>query len=175
MLVVRMHGNLCAAAGLAHDSFSNDNAVRHLGHLGLEELDEEVRMRAGEPDERATHALVHAKEYRPHALALAVSLTGYLFVVGENGGRAAEIHIKIPAFETLDVSCYYLTFTLAIFGNNARTLRFANLLHDDLFCGLCGDAAEVLSCFKWKGNFLVQDCVFLNTLCVFYHYVLLWI
>src|SRR3989344_3684104 len=138
-----MHGYLGAATRLANEPFHFDDSARHFWHLCLKKFSEESRVRAGEADECAANSLVDAQKQRAHALTLAVSLARDLLVVREDSRRATEIDKEVAALEALDVASDYLTFALAIFRDDGRSLRFADLLHDDLLRGLCGDATEI--------------------------------
>src|SRR3989338_5286773 len=106
------------------------------------------------------------------ARTLSVSLARYLFIIGKNGGCAAEVHIEIAALKALNVACDYFSLALAIFGDYACALRLAYFLHYDLLCRLCGDTAEFLTRLKREGNLLVQHRVFFNASSVFDHDVL---
>ena len=172
VLVIREDGYFGAAAGLAHDCLDRNDAARHFGHFRLEEFRQKLRVRTRKADEGAAHAFVDAQEERAYALALTVPLAGYLLVVRENGGRAAEVDIEIAALETLDVAGDYFTLTLAVFGDDGSALRLADLLHDDLLGRLRRDAAEFLARLKREGYLLVELGIFLDAARIRYHDVL---
>src|SRR3989344_7323754 len=167
-----MYSYLRAASGLAYDALRLDDAVRHFRNFSLKKFYKELRVRTSEADERAPCALVNAEKQGAHALALTVPLTRYLFVVGEYRRRTAEVDVHISTLEALDVACHYLAFSFSVFGNDGSALRFADFLHDDLFRGLRGDAAEIIVRFEREGYLLVEHGIFFDASRVFYHDVL---
>src|SRR3989344_174061 len=167
-----MHGYLRTASRLADDAFRFDDAVRHFRNFSLKKFYKELRVRTSEADERAPCAFVNAEKQGAHALALTIPLTRYLFVVGEYRRRTAEVDVQISALEALDMAGHYLALALAVFGNDGSALRFADFLHDDLLCGLRGDAAEIIVRFEWEGYLLVEHGVFFDASRVFNHDVL---
>src|SRR3989344_6686841 len=167
-----MYSYLRTAPRFADDAFRFDDAVRHFRNFSLKKFYKELRVRTSEADERAPCALVNAEKQGAHALALTVPLTRYLFVVGEYCCRTAEVDVQISALEALDVACHYLAFSFSVFGNDGSALCFAHLLHNDLLCGLRGDAAEIIVRFEREGYLLVEHGIFFDAPCVLYHDVL---
>jgi hypothetical protein len=175
VFVIAFHRDLRAASWFAHDTFHFNDAACEFGHFGLKKFCEKARVRAREPDKSAACAFVHAQKKGAHALALPVALTGYLLVVGEDRGRAAEVYVEVAALEALHVARYDVALALAVFRNDARALRLAHFLQDDLLCGLRRDATEILARFERKTDLLIELRVFFDAAGVFEHDVLLCI
>src|SRR3989344_2230974 len=172
VLVARFDGYLRAAAGFAHDAFHFDNAACHFRHFCLEQFCEKARVRARETDEGASYAFVDAQKKRAHALALAIALARYLFVVGQYGGRASEVDEKVSALETLDVTGHYLALPFSVFGDDGSAFRFAHFLHDDLLGGLCRDTPEIFARLERERYLFVELRIFFDASRVFEHDVL---
>ena len=81
---------------------------------------------------------------------MSIALARNLFVVGEDRCRATEIDVEITAFEALDVTHDDFAFAGAVFLDDRSALRFTNLLHDDLFGCLSGDATEIFLSLERK-------------------------
>ena len=93
------------------------------------------------------------------ALALAIALAWYLFVVGQNAGRAPEVYINIAALHALHGAGNNFSLAFAELGNNRNLLRLADFLDDHLFCGLRGDAPVPFLTFKREDEFVADFCV----------------
>jgi hypothetical protein len=173
VFVVGKYRDLCARAWLTNDRFDFYDAEAISGTSVSKSL---VKNFGCERERRMNVPRTPSstrKSKCADALALAIALARDLFVVGKYRGRAAEVDEKIAAFKTLHVAGHDLAFALAVLFYDRSALCFADFLHDHLFGGLCGDAAEIFASLEWERNFFVELRVFFHALRVLEHDVLL--
>ncbi len=80
-----------------------------------------------------------------NAVANAVAFEARLLAFGQTGFGLAEIDHQIETFDALDGGVDEFADAVGVFAINGFALGFADLLKDDLFGGLGGDAAERVS------------------------------
>src|SRR5262249_53077210 len=149
--VVRQHGDLGAAAGIAGHRLDLDDAVVDLRHLLGEQLGHEVGMRARQEDLRPARLLAHALPERTHAVAVAEGLARQQLVAPQHGLSATEIDADVSELDALDQAVDDLALAVLVLVELTLALGLAHLLHDHLLGRLGGDAAKI------DGRQLVDD------------------
>src|SRR5258706_356417 len=120
-------------------------SVVDLRHFHLEELDEQPRIGTRENDLRPFRLRVHVDDDRLDAVALRVALGARLLRARDDPlGLAIEVDDHVPALEALDVTVLQLASLADEFVVHLLPLGLADLLVENLFGRLRGDAAEVL-------------------------------
>src|SRR5258705_401579 len=127
---------------LAHAAPDLDGAVVDLGHLHLEELDEQGRIRAADHDLRALGRLQDLDDGHAHAVARLVGLGPALLLAREQRLRAPDVDHEVAHLLALDDAVDHLAHAAGVLGEDVVALRLPDLLEDDLLRGLGRDAAE---------------------------------
>ena len=114
-----------------------------LGHLELEELDEEFGRGARQKQLRAARHRFDFLEQRPDAVAGAQALARDHRRLRQQRLGVAEIQDGVAALQAFDDPRDHLTHAAAIKIDDQLALGLAHLLHDDLLRGLGRDAPEL--------------------------------
>ena len=142
--VVGGHGHLRAMAWLAGAGLDLDDAVGDLGHLELEQLEDEARMRAGHDDLGALGRLAHLDDVGLEAGVGLGPLVGHLLGLGQQGLDPAEVEQRVAAVALLDDAGDDVALAPGVLLVLHLALGLADALGHHLAGGLGGDAAEVL-------------------------------
>src|SRR5581483_3269108 len=153
--VVRRDGDLGASTGLACRALHLDDALVDLGHLLLEELDQETGMRPREDDLRALSRELDVQDERADAIALTIALARDLLLLGEDRVGATEVHDDVLLLEPLDDAREELALPALELVVDDVALGVPDALDDVLLRRLGGDPPELLR--RQLGEQLVAD------------------
>src|SRR5881409_2981652 len=126
-----------------------------LGHLLLEELDQQPRVGAREDDLRPLAGELDVEDVGADAVALAVALARDLLLLGEDGVGAPQVHDDVFLLEALHDAGEELALAPLELVVDDIALGVAHALDDVLLRGLGGDAPELLG--RELGEQLVAD------------------
>ena len=141
--VLRDHGDLGAAAGIARHRADFDDAVIDFRHFLGEQPHHELRMRARQEDLRPAGFAAHVVDIGADAIAGAEALARDHLVAAHDAFGTAEIDHDRAEFDALDDAVDHFADAILVFLELALALGVAHLLHDHLLGGLGGDAAEI--------------------------------
>ena len=131
-------------AGLAGDLLDLDDAVHDLGHLELEQLLDEVGVRARADDLRPPRRAADLHDVGLHPGAVVVALPRHLLRLRQERLDAlAEVEQHVARVGLLDDRRDDVALPARILAVGDLALRLPDPLQDDLLGGLGGDAAEV--------------------------------
>src|SRR5260221_8411713 len=142
VLLAGDHRDLGPLPRLAHAAPDLDGAVVDLGHLHLEELDEQGGIGAADHDLWSLGRLQDLDDGHAHAVARLVGLGPALLLAREQRLRAPEVDHEVAHFLALDDPVDHLAHAAGVLGEDVVPLRLPDLLEDDLLRGLGRDAAE---------------------------------
>ena len=128
--------------GLARRGLDPHDALVHLRHLLLEELDQELEAGPREHDLRALRGLVDVDHVGPDAVVRPVVLAGHLLLQGQHGLGAAEVDDDRALLEAADDAVDDLALPVLVLVVDVLALRLANALDDHLLRGLGENAPE---------------------------------
>ena len=137
-------GKLGAEAGLAAHGLDLDDALGHLGHLGLEKLADEVRVRTGQHDLDLAGGVADVEDQAANAVAGLELLAGNLLAAGHEALDAVHLDHEGAALVARGGAGDQLALALAELLEEAVALVLAELLDHHLLGGLRRDAAERL-------------------------------
>ena len=141
--ILAAHRDLGADAGVARGAQDLDRALPDLGHLELEELDQELGTRTRQEQLRAARLRADLLEEGLDAVLRLDDLAGdHVDARHEALGVAAQVDEDAVAVDALDDAAHELADAVLVGVDDLRTLGLAHLLHDDLLGLLRGDAAE---------------------------------
>ena len=129
--------------GLPGDRLDLDHALDDLGHLELEQPQDEPGVRAGHDDLRALRGAAHLDDVGLQAGAVLVALVGHLLRLGQQRLHLAEIEQRVAVVGLLDDPGDDVALAAGVLLVLHLALRLADALEDDLLGRLGGDAAEV--------------------------------
>src|SRR5262249_47224446 len=141
--VARLDGELRLVAGLADEVPDLDHALADLGHLELEELPDEVGVRAREDDADALALRAHLEEVRADAVADLVVLAADLLGARDDALDAPEVDDQVAALDALDRAGDDRLEAPVVLVEVLVALRLADPLVHHLAGGLGGDATEL--------------------------------
>src|SRR5690606_18672456 len=142
--IERLHGDLGALAGIAGAALDLDQALADLGHLDLEQLDQELRGRAADEQLRAARLGAYILEPAAQPVAGAHRLArDHLFPRHQRFHVAAEIQEYIAALDALDDAGQQLALPMLVGVDDLGALGLAHFLDDHLLGGLRRDPAEL--------------------------------
>src|SRR5438094_6135794 len=142
-------------ARLARRALHLDDALVDLGHLLLEELDQQPRGGAREDDLRPLAGELDVEDVGADAVALAVALARDLLLLGEDGVGAPQVHDDVFLLEALHDAGEELALPPLELVVDDVPLGVAHALDDVLLRGLGSDATELLG--RELGEQLVAD------------------
>src|SRR5690606_15644119 len=132
-LVVGLHRDLGALAGIAGRAHDLDQALADLRHLDLEQLLQAAAVRAAAEQLRTARLGAHVLEIGADALARTHRLARNHLLAGDEGlGVAAEIDEHVAALDTFDDAGDQFALAVTVLVDDLGALRLAHLLHDDL-------------------------------------------
>src|SRR6516164_9367197 len=141
--IVALHRDLGAHPRIARGAEDLDQALADLGHLELEELDEELGRGAREEQLRATRLGAHFLQVRLDAvLGLGLLARDHVGARHEAFRIAAEIDVDAVAVDAFDDAAHERPDAVAVGLHHLGALGLAHLLHDHLLRLLGGNAAE---------------------------------
>src|SRR2546428_262773 len=140
--LARVDGDLRAIARFAHRAANHHRAVVNLGHLLLEQLDEQRRIGTRQNDLRSLGAAVHALDDGAHAVAGCIAFGARLFLARQHRLDAADLQDDVAVLEALDRPVDDLADPLVVLGEDVLALGLADLLKDHLLGRLRGNAAQ---------------------------------
>src|SRR5690606_30920562 len=142
--IVTAHRDLRAQPRVACGGEDLDETLPDLRHLDLEQLDEELRRRARQEELRAPRLGADLAQQALDAVLRLDRLARNQILAGnEPFGVAAEIDVRAVAVDSLDDARQQLADAVLVLLDDLLALGLAHLLHDDLLCGLRGDAPEL--------------------------------
>ncbi len=144
--VVALHRDLGAHARIAGGAEDVDVALADFRHFELEQLDQELRRRAGQEQLRAADLLaelLHFLQERLDAvLRLHLLARDHVRARHEAFGVAAEVDVDAVAVDALHDAADERADAILVRIDHLGALGLAHFLHDDLLRLLGGDAAE---------------------------------
>ncbi len=141
--IVRQHGDLGAAAGIARHRLDLDDGVVDLGHLLGEQLGHELRLGAGQEDLRPALLAAHVVNESAHPVALVERFAGQHLVAPQQRLGAAQVDHDVAVLDALDEAVDDFALAVLVLVVLTLALGLAHPLHDHLLGGLRGDAAKV--------------------------------
>ena len=139
--------HLGAGTGLAADGLDLNGAAIDLGHFQLEQALDQARVGAADHHAGTALAADHVHNVDLQGLALGVGLAGHLLVAGQDGLAAlAQVqgHNALLVVHTGNGGLDDIMGAGLDLAQLLAALGFPDALTDDMLCGLCGNAAEVL-------------------------------
>src|SRR5215469_83938 len=137
------HSYLGPASGISSDRLDLDDTVINLRNLLREQLRHELRMGSRQENLRPAQFLAHIVNIGAHALTLAEAFARQQFVAAQHCLGAAEVDDDVTELDPLDQPVDDLGNPVLEFEELPLPLGVAHLLHDDLFCCLCGDTTKI--------------------------------
>src|SRR6185312_10885379 len=132
-LVVCLHRDLGAVAGIARAGADLDDALTDFRHFQLEQLHHEFRRGARYEQLRTARFGTHLEQVAAHAIAHAHRFARNRLVArDERLGVAAEIQIDIAALDALGDAVDQLAHAILVGIYHLRALGLADALHDHL-------------------------------------------
>src|SRR5208283_3934756 len=140
--ILRVDGNFGAAARLARALPNLDDALVNLRHFLLEQLHQKVVRGARQHDRKPLLRQVNVEDQRADAIALAIALVRNLFLLGQDGLGASEVHDHVLALEALHDSRHDFLLAILELVENLFALGVANMLDEILLGRLRRDSAH---------------------------------
>ena len=127
---------------LPGDALDFNRAVVDFRHLELEQLDDKVRVGAGQDDFRAVRAFLDRLDVAADPLAHLVFLGRHALAVGQQGLVLAQVHDHVRPVEAPHRAADDVAHPVLELGEDQLLLRAPDVLHQGLLGVLGGDAAE---------------------------------
>src|ERR1022692_2916423 len=141
--VARIDRHLGAETRFARDALDLNRAVVDFRNLQLEQLDDELRVGAGQNDFRPVRAFLHGLDVAADAFADLVFLGRHALAVRQQRLVFAQVQNHIGTLEPPDRSADDFADAILELGEDQRLLRLPDFLHQRLFGELRRDAAKV--------------------------------
>jgi hypothetical protein len=136
-------GDLGAVAWLAGAGLDSDDPFVDLGDLKLEELHQQAWMGSRQHDLRRLRGAGDLEDVGVDAVALAIGLVGDLLAPGEDRLGLSKVDDDVALLEAAHDSVDEAALLVLEFTEDALALGVADLLDDDLLCGLRRDATQL--------------------------------
>ncbi len=151
ILVAGEHGNLGALTGFAGDGPDDHGVVVNLRHFALKEALHQLGNGPGNDHLRTFSGAVYTLQYDADPLSDGKLLQTRLLALGHSGLGLAQVEDYVLQFETLYRGVQHFAEAMGVLLVNRIPLGFPDLLEDDLFGHLGGDAAE------YVGRLVIAD------------------
>ena len=173
MWIKRGNGNLGARPWLTSNGLHFNCARCKFRSFHFKQLHDKAWIATRKSEVDTTESFVYCTKVRTNALSWTETLSGNLFLVGNNTRGATKVDVEGTTLNALDESRDdFSALTTELF-HDRELLGFANLLNNYLLSCLCRDATEVILWLKREDNFFTKYGVALDTLSVLKKHVLL--
>src|SRR5690606_27774219 len=145
--VTRDDRDLGAGTRIAGDRLDFDDAIVDFRHFHGEELRHEGRMGTRQENLRTALFAAHVVDIGANAVTVTERFTRDQFIAAYDGFATTEIDDHIAVFDALDCAIDDFANAILVFVILTVTLGFTHFLHDNLFCRLGSDTAEI---HRWQ-------------------------
>jgi len=127
---------------ITRGAFNGDDPVIDFRHMLLKQADQKARMSSGHDDLWAPRGSFYFEHITRYPIFDAVALGGHLLAIWNHGLGPTKVDNDIIALKPPHMAVEDFAGPVLEFFVDLSSLSIANLLHDDLFCRLGGDAAK---------------------------------
>ncbi len=141
--VIGNHSNLCARSGITSNSFNLNDAIVDFRHFHLEQFGHEFRRSARQENLRTARFAAHILDETANSIIGAIRFAANFFVAAQNAFATTNVYDNVAILFALHNTINNRACTIFEFFVLAIALGFANLLQDNLLCGLRSDTAKL--------------------------------